>query len=326
MMRYLAILLMVNAALAGWTFAEAPTSAPSGSIAKSGGLATLPELRAMLGRGENLEVIQQTARVLALKGAAAEPYPRAEVWALKAEAHLRMKSPAPATEAFAQAAKAASGAERQRYQAQEFLMRRSRSGTFVPKSSEGKPAEPIDVIDPEKRKEAASALLADELAALRPKLESAKKATTLAPLMQAAKGVGDLRAVEMYATGAGAETTKIADEIADLAIERVKASMDAAHDQCDAIFKQAMTLVKVERTVGGGNYLVTEHAGLTSVDIKELKRIAAATMAVPEPMRQLARDLGEEESRVAPAIQAAEKTAKRADFIYNYRYQVPLLR
>ena len=65
-------------------------------------------------------------------------------------------------------------------------------------------AEPIDIGDPEKRKAAFAALLEEEKASVAPAAQVGPVSKSLPPIVDALKQIGDLRMLELAATGADA--------------------------------------------------------------------------------------------------------------------------
>src|SRR5437762_8911449 len=86
---------------------------PAAGAAGAGGAEPLPtqqDIQAKLDAGQFQDVIKEAQRAIAMKGEAAKQFDRGALFAMKGEAHLRLKQSAPAAEAFTQAAKESSGA------------------------------------------------------------------------------------------------------------------------------------------------------------------------------------------------------------------------
>src|SRR5213075_3595191 len=77
----------------------------------------------------------------------------------------------------------------------------------------GEKAEPIDIADPEKRKAAFAALYAEQKDELAPKLKAAKDAKTLPPLLDALQAAGNLRSLELAATGEDGEVKAMVQDL-----------------------------------------------------------------------------------------------------------------
>lgn len=199
--------------------------------------------------GDHPKTLQLLARVLVLKGKAAEPYDRHELLRLKAETHLRMKAAQPAISAMAEASKIApDGPAAALDIATELLLRKVNAGfSYQPKlkdkDDKTKAQPPISVIEPEDRKKAIEALYADEMAALTAKVTAAKAGRALPPIVAAMPDIRNVRWLEMAATGSDGTTRTM---VADLVV-KAKTLLDDALDQMnkstDAIEVSALEVI-----------------------------------------------------------------------------------
>ena len=177
-------------------------------------------------------LLQKLQRVLSLRGDAAANYDRYALLMMKGEAHAQLKQPAPATSAFADAAKEAQADKNRAAVASStaLLIKRSQSFVYKRKSPSTQPTDPkeIDVLDPAKRKDGFVALAADELAALQPKVKSATTANNLKPVVELMKSMSDLRNAELAAEG---NTTKSDSLLPPLAAHSKELSAKYVADQ-----------------------------------------------------------------------------------------------
>src|SRR5258706_6487931 len=144
----------------------------------------LEELHRLVDDHQYGPALQKITAGLALKGAAAKLVNRYELFMLKGECHLKTKATRLALEAYAAAIKEApSDRERELATAQEMLLKSSKAFAYTPRTTTApappagadKPRPvPIDILNPDSRKKAFAALLADELAANDAKFKSAK--------------------------------------------------------------------------------------------------------------------------------------------------------
>ncbi|HEX8915636.1 MAG TPA: hypothetical protein VF796_25000 [Humisphaera sp.] len=197
-------------------------------------LPTAAEIKALYDAGEYQKALPKLARVLTLKGKAAEPYNRHELLVLRGETYLRVKgSSASAAASFAEASKEAPDGQAAALDiANELLIRRSTNAlVYTPKQKDpkdkAKPLAPINILEPDGRKAGIAALYNDELAVLEPKLKAADAARTLQPVLDLLPPIRQVRWLEMAATGADANAQKM-----------VAALADRAKRQCDTALKE----------------------------------------------------------------------------------------
>src|SRR4030095_12150312 len=100
-------------------------------------------------------------------------------------------------------------ARRSAARADEILVRKSRPQGYLPKPSPTSKPAAIPILAEADRKAAFTALLNDELTAVSPKLKAAKAATAMPPIIEVARTLGDLRALELAGSGADAQVKQI---------------------------------------------------------------------------------------------------------------------
>jgi hypothetical protein len=248
----LAILMSV---VASATAAPAPAPAPAPPATAPAKDAkdtppTMAELRQQFKDGKHQDVLKQVQRLLQLKGDAAKPYDRYELFCLRGESFLRIKSMTLAADAFDDAADVAKDDSKKEGVARgtAVLIRRSKQIGYVPrpaKSDRGKPApapsEAIQIIEATDRKAAFARLLEDERAAVVPKLEAAQKGTSLPPIIDVAKMLGDLQAVEIASTGKGEQTQGMTKDLAARSHDLIATALNAMNDAIEAAWDHAST-------------------------------------------------------------------------------------
>ena len=280
--------------------ANAPAARPAAEPPPS-----VEEIKQLSSDGKHREALQKLSRALALKGDAAAAYDRHELLRLKAEAHLNIKDTAAAASAFAAAAKEApDDAARAADKAAELVVKRSKNLQFTPRpAKKGGKAEPIDIADPESRKAAYAALLEEEKAAAGPMLKSAAKAKSLPPIAEGLKRVGDLRMLELAATGADAEAAALVE---DLSGRAHKLMDDAVQDMAKLVEAIETSANEMQRTAVAGHspvngrtmlYPSARRRGLTSRDAQDLKRIIGDMKKLVPTARELAEALGEDNGK-----------------------------
>lgn len=201
-------------------------------------LPTVAELQDQLKAGQAQEVSRSVAKLLALKGEPAKQYDRYELLMLRGEAALRTKQNSIAVQSFAEAAKeAADDTKKSMARANELLLRKSKPTGYVSRAAAQarpapgvKPAGPMPIVEEADRKAAMNALLTDELTTIEPRLNAARNAAALPPIAEAAKALGDVRAIEIAATDASDKTKSIGADLGEKAhglISEALRSMEA---------------------------------------------------------------------------------------------------
>ena len=234
--------------------AAAPAPAPP-EIAPSkdakDALPTMADLRQQFKDGKHQDLLKQIQRLLQLKGDAAKTYDRYELFCLRGESFLRIKSMPLAADAFDDAAEVAKDDSKKEGVAKgtAVLIRRSKQIGYVPrpaKAERGKPPPPpppapMQIIEQEDRKVAFARLLEDERAAVVPKLEAAQSGTSLPPIIEVAKMLGDLQAVEIAATGKGEATQAMTKDLAARSHDLIATALDAMNDAIEKAWDHAST-------------------------------------------------------------------------------------
>src|SRR5688500_18259843 len=189
----------------------APDAAPAKPVAKAQEkapaqaepLPTVEEIRKLVDAGNVPDAMRHLNRLLALRGKAAEAYDKYELLTLKGDAHLRLRANEAAAVAFKQAAGETDDTVKEAVaRATEQLIRRSKNLAYTPKRApKGQPAEPIDLVDPESRHRALAALFVDEVAPVLPKVEAAKGAKSVAPMIATMAAAREMEYLELAANG-----------------------------------------------------------------------------------------------------------------------------
>ena len=324
-------------ALSPYALAQAPAPAqkppagrPAGNAAKPAAdpAPTIEEIKRLLDEGKHREALQKLSRALALKGDAAKQYDRHELLRTKAEAHLNIKDTAAAASAFAAAAKEAPDeASRAQDKASEIVVKRSKNLVFTPKpTKKGDKAEPVEIVDPEKRKAAFAALLEEEQAAAAPAMKAAKGSKTLPPIVEALKQIGDLRMLELAATGEDAEASKMVEDLA----KRAHKLMDEAVQDMAALVKDVETsandlqpVAVPTRAPGGRGATLTQtlkRRGLSHKDRQDLQRAIGDLKKLVPMARELAEALGEEGKDFEKVAEDGEVVGNKANEVLTTNY------
>jgi hypothetical protein len=315
--------------------------APSAAAAVPGDLPTVEQLNAQLAEGKHQDVLKHVAKLLGLRGESAKAYDRYDLLCLRGEAALRGKASSMAIEAFGQASRATTDPEKQAVaRATEVLIRRAKPLGYVPRTApqlapqekidaaaggaasaggaaRAQAAQPIPLIEEADRKRAFAALFADEFATVEPKVKAATKSNGLPPVIDAIKSIGDLRAIEIAATGSSTRTKGIAADLGAHAHQLISGAlrpMSARVEECWSSASRAT----VTETSTGERYRAPGMWGLTSTEQNDLK----AVIATCEKVQPVAGELAEvtERSELIADAQMAQKLHARATEVLTYDY------
>lgn len=245
-------------------------------------LPTMPEIQRLYDEKLYAEALRAIGRITSLRQVPPD-YDQHALLTLKAECHLRLRQQPLAIDSFEKAAKATEN-ERDRAvaAATALLIKRSTGFAYKPKSGgEGKPPQPIDVVEPEPRKQALAALFEDEWKAKQATLKRARQSGALPQLSAAIDEISELRILELAATGKDERCQSAVEEIVESAVDAIAAAlprMDAAVREID---RRALEVVVNEKEGTSGP------RGLTSNDMQELRGIMASCEKVAQAIEGL---------------------------------------
>jgi len=304
---------------------------------KSEPLPTMQELQKLYADKQWQPLLQGVSRVLPLKGPAAQPYDRYELFSMKAESHLQLKQQAAAAAAFEEASKVEAIDKQKQAVADSMvlLVKRSQQNQYTRKSPTSQPSEPktIDLLDQDKRKDAFAALAADELATLQPKAKAAATGTSLKPIAEMLKSLDDLKKAEM-AAGGSSDTPLTTALVAPLATHAKDLSSKEVAQQkakVDGIEASANQVVEVpDRTgtnnrrgypgAGGGSFPTGpryKKRGLQGMDQSTLKQIVTYSSDISKGTKQLAEVLGDPGQPLLDVSRDAEAVGTKAQTLLN---------
>ena len=276
-------------------------------------LPTVEEIRKLIDGGNGAEALKQLNRLLALRGKAAAPYEKYELLTLKGDAHLKLRANEAAASSFRQAAADTEDKVKQATaRATEQLIRRSKNLAYTPKKvAKGGAAEPIDVVEPESRQRALAALFVDEAAPVLPKLEAAKDAKSVGPMIKAMQAARELEYLELAANGSADQVAGMVAELKDRGKQMLAKVMERAAKRTDRIAEMANEMENVKQimpTSRGGYRSVTvqRRRGVQREDVTELKGIIDACDEVEAQAKALVEATGADEEEVEEIVDAAE--------------------
>jgi hypothetical protein len=311
------------------------TDAGAATAAPAGDLPTIEQLKAQLAEGKHAEVLKHVAKLLGLRGEHAKAYDRYELLCLRGEAALRGKANSMAIEAFGQAARATTDPEKQAVaRATEVLIRRAKPLGYVPRvapqpapprkvdaaapaAARAPGAQPIPIIEEADRTRAFAALFADEFATVEPKVKTATKAAGLPPVIDAIKSIGDLRAIEVAATGSSDKTKTITGDLGAHAHQLISGTLRPMSSRVEQCWESASRATVAEGS-DGTRYRRPGMWGLTSTEQNDLKAIIATCEKVQPVAGELAQ-VTERAELIADA-QQAQKLHARAVEVLTFDY------
>lgn len=315
----------------------------SGNCLAADALPTSEEIHKAYQDGEYQVTLRDIAHVLPIHGEAGKQYDRYDLYILKAESLLHVKSVSGAAQAFGEAAKIAPDRNAKAIaEATDLLLRKSTGLTYRPRgdakaskkpSGDAGPAAEapgIDVIDPEHRKQALAAFYEDESSALAPKLKAAMEGKSLPPILAVVKGAHALHSMEIAAKGGDDATKDLVDKLANHARELLREALRTMDDRVDEIKKAADEEIHYNIPVPDNspakyhNEDRVRRRGLDGSQTKELNGYIADCNKVPPAANDLMEALGtdanffEAEVKKAGAVWKKTNEVLKADYTVNY--------
>ena len=311
---------------------DAKPAAPAGIADKhpaaGEGAPSVEDIKNSMEEKNYREALQKLSRALSLKGPSAGQYDKHELLVLKAESQLNLKDVSGSAASFAAAAKEAKDdTARAQDKASEQVVKRSKNLAFTPKAAKkGEKPDAIDISDPEKRKEAFKALLEEEKAEAAPTLKAAKGAKTLPPIVEALKRIGDLRSLELAATGEDTEATKLSGDLSDQAfklMDKAVQDMAALVKDVEAAATEMVPIAIPARGVNGTGPLMYQsykRRGLMTRDTQDLNRTISDLKKLVPMARDLSQSLGDAGKQFAKVADDGEAVGNQAYKILHTDY------
>jgi hypothetical protein len=194
--------------------------------------------------------------------------------------------------------------------------------------------EPLSIVPPAQRKAALLGLFYDELMADATKIKAAQSGTALAPITDVAPHLGDLRLLELAATGADVYSLPMEKELTIHAQQLMQQALTAMSKQVDEATRAAneviATTTPASVTGTGANQRVipaqtTYHKhGLTATDANNLQSIIATCGKFGPAVKALTAALHVDAQRFdslatqADAVRQKATTTLNADYTQTY--------
>ncbi len=270
------------------------------------------------------EVLAESQRMLALKGPAAKDVDRYEVpdkpAAEGADAASKQQSTAIAS--YQQATKETADPSKAGVaKAMMTLVQKSRAFMYTPKagSDPTKTIAPLNLLDPTDRKAALAALFNEEWTPTQAKIDAFKKqgTTSLTPILQAADLAGEMRGLEIAATGKDEKTSNALSDLTENASKLMKDYLERSSRDVDNIDRQANYPVDT-------NTYQTTRRGLTSPQINDLKLIISNCQKLTLAAQQVASSAGAGGSEFRAISEKSSDLGKRANDVLTADYSLSL--
>jgi hypothetical protein len=283
-------------------------------------LPTTQEIQQALDAKQYPDVLKQSQRLLSVKGPAAKDIDRYDVLLLRAEAQLQLKQQAPAIQSYNDAVKATDDPTKQGLpKAMVTLLQHSPGFKYTPKPSNDPthPTTALNILDDADRKSALKALFDDEWKPKQAQIESLKKRSdqSLAPVLQASAIAGEMRGLELAATGSDTETSTALSDLTDNAAKLMTSYLDRASKRVDSIDTLANRPQDETNTTGYG-----ARVGLSAAQNAELKDIIATCQKLQSAASQVGASAGSKDSDFKSIAQRAEDIGKRANDVLTADY------
>jgi hypothetical protein len=276
-------------------------------------LPTVEGIQKLLKSGDAQEALKQVNRLMSLRGKAAEGYDKYELLTLKGDVHLKLKANEAALASFRQAAAATEDPQQQAVaRATELLIKRSKNLAYTPKKAgKGEKAEPIDLVEPASRQKALAALFVDEVAPLLPKVEAAKAANSVVPMIKAMAAAREVQFLERAANGSADQTSAIVDALGEQGEAMLSKVLGKATKRVDRITTLANEIEHVRTTIpaGNGGYrtaIIPKQRGIRNDDVVELKNIIDGLDEVMAQANALGQARGTDDESVEDLVESSE--------------------
>jgi hypothetical protein len=261
--------------------------------------------------GEYREALRQIAQAMSNGRLSVDE--RYSLLMLRGESLLRLGERTLASNTFSQAANLHPDVKQTALaRSMAELARRSPNNLYRPET--GTARDPIDIIGPESRALAFTAMFADTLEALRPRVQTALRAETLPPVAELIQPVLDLGAMEYQATGTTDQTRPMLADLGNHA--RTLMSREIRR-----MGFRVSILTDVSNSIEDSSWGLSRR-GTRSVEQRELRDLAAELRYIAEvaqEARSRAREIGFDGAAWESIVCDAFDTANRAEAVLNDR-------
>jgi hypothetical protein len=290
------------------------------------------DLQKMLDGNDFHGAVVGAGQLLGLSGTAGSLVDRGLVLAIKAEGYLQLKNYQQAADTFSSAAKeegdpARSAADK----ANEILIRRSPTGTYLPRvaESDGEKPTPINILNRSSRPVVYPILFKDEWASDQAEFTQGRSTHDMTLLLQTLEKAATLRELELAATGKDIQTSDLLKSLSEHAYELINGTLGQENKRVTDDKSEAEKKVhtqKLELVVNDfrhTNYTTTvQHTrstGLSPRIIKDLQDIIADCKKIPPIADSIGR-FSRIDKKWAPIAAEAERVSGRAQDVLDADY------
>jgi hypothetical protein len=261
-------------------------------------------------------VLRDIAHALSRNGKAAQQYDHYDLLMMRGETHLRLKQASAAALSFKQAVSKTTDADKAAMAtAMQLLVLRSPQLQYTPKKVVvGKKNGPYDIIDPEKRKQAITALYEDELNAAADAIKTGKKATSLPQIAGAVKAIEahNLIALDRAAHGNTDDVKTATEDLKARTRDLISRAMEKLAKETLEISGRAD---EMQRIPSGriGQPDSTHRRGLQGSDMQDLNGIVRACKQISDASKQLMGILSDNPDDANDLIEQADGVRQKAE-------------
>lgn len=285
-------------------------------------LPTMDELKQMFESGDYQAAVQQSGRVLRLRGEAAKPYDRTAVQLLRGKTLLALDDPRAARRSFEDAQKSETNDISMTAHGYVTLLSRSKLSIYTPRTGN---KTSINISDPKNVPTALTALLDDELPAFQKDAAAAAKADNLNPAIALVPRLLELAGVEYAATGQYERVKPIGRDVGDHARKLIGTELAMQDQKISAIESMANQLVDTGGSRGrgtrgrrGGWWGDATRRGLVSDERESLYQLADYLQKVEDTARRglsVAQAVNGETADWETLVNEAERVKNHAQYV-----------
>ncbi len=289
-------------------------------------LPSTADLHLLFEQEKYTDLAKHLPRLLSLRGKAAEPYNKWELYMLKFEMHMKVKAAAPALATLRDASEITDDATKLAWcKSVDLLIRRSKNFAYQPQPMKKEKPPAIDIIDAENRKLALKALLTDELTVVKPKVDKALDSRSIVAIAEAVTALQGFDVLELAAGGGNEESKAMIAELRTRGIALMAKTVIAMQTNQTQIDKNANELIRYVVNIPNFNGGVSQQVryrkrGLETRDTNDLKDIIKTTEQIIPNARGLAKATGGQVREVEDLITAAEDLLRKAERTLNADY------
>jgi len=296
------------------------TGATTKADVATGDLPTMQQIQSLYDAANYNDLLKALAKVLPLKGKAAEPYDRQKLLQIKLETHMKLKQQAPAVATLNEMADATDDEPaKQSARATIQLIKRSKLFIYTPKPPKktAKAPAPLDITDPIARKAALQAMLDEDMAKVVPKVKAAMGQSALPPIAAALEGAKGVRDLEVGVTGSDANSKSMVADLGAHGRDLITKTVEKMSRRVDEISKDANETIRMRANVmsGAGVRVAQDRVrrrGLKADEPQELRRIMNDLPAIARGAHDLVLATGGKQSEADAMLEMCNELGKRA--------------